>query len=315
MFLILRGMAAGVALVAAGSLSADAAGEDPPIVIATTSIWADIVDRLDCADHFTVETLIPVGGDAHSFEPSVRDRERLGGAALVVTNGGGLEELLHDTLDAVANEGTTVFEVFDHVTTAPLEHSGEDEHAEGDEEGDEHGHEGADPHVWFDPTLVIEAAPAIAAELVAAGADAAGVEVCVDEFTTEMERLDAEVTEILSVVPADRRLLVTNHDALGYFARRYDFEILGTVIPGSSTLAETSPAELQELADEIDSAGVPAIFAEALESTDEATTLAERLGVDVVTLYTDSLGEGGSGAETYADLMRFNATAIADALT
>ncbi len=122
------------------------------------------------------------------------------------------------------------------------------------------------------------------------------------------------MTEILSVVPPDRRLLVTNHDALGRFADRYDFEILGTVLPGSSTLAEASPAELEQLADEIESAGVPAIFAEALESTDEATTLAERLGVDVVTLYTDSLGEQGSGAETYADLMRFNATAIADAL-
>ena len=122
------------------------------------------------------------------------------------------------------------------------------------------------------------------------------------------------MTDILAVVPPDRRLLVTNHDALGRFADRYDFEILGSVIPGSSTLAEASPAELEQLADDIEAQGVPAIFAEALESTDEATTLADRLGVDVVTLYTDSLGEEGSGAETYPDLMRFNATAIADAL-
>ena len=108
---------------------------------------------------------------------------------------------------------------------------------------------------------------------------------------------------------------MTNHDALGRFADRYDFEVLGSVIPGSSTLAEASPAELEQLADDIEARGVPAIFAEALESADDATTLADRLGVDVVTLYTDSLGEEGSGAETYADLMRFNATAIADALT
>jgi zinc/manganese transport system substrate-binding protein len=286
----MRGVAAGLALVAAGPLYAGAAGGETPIVIATTSIWADLVDRLDCGDHFTVEALIPIGGDAHSFEPSMRDRERLGGAALVVANGGGLEELLHDTLDAVADDGTTVFDVFDQVG------------------------EGGDPHLWFDPMLVNEAAPAIADELVAAGADSATTEQCIDEFTTELEDLDAEVTEILAAVPPDRRLLVTNHDALGRFADRYDFEILGTVLPGSSTLAEASPAELEELSEEIESAGVPAIFAEALESTDEATTLAERLGVDVVTLYTDSLGEQGSGAETYADLMRFNANAIADAL-
>ena len=118
-----------------------------PIVVATTSIWADIVDRVDCADQFTVETLIPVGGDAHSFEPSMRDRQRLGDAALVVANGGGLEAQLEDTLDAVAGEGVTVLSLFDHVDA------------------------GEDPHLWFDPTVVADAAAVIAGELVAAGAD------------------------------------------------------------------------------------------------------------------------------------------------
>jgi zinc/manganese transport system substrate-binding protein len=291
MLLIMRWTAVGLAVVAgAPPLLADAGDGDDPVVVATTSIWADIVDRLDCADQFTVDALIPVGGDAHSFEPSMRDRGALADAALVVANGGGLEEQLGDTLDAVADDGTPVFEVFDHV-------------------GD-----GGDPHLWFDPTVVAEAASPIADALVAAGADAATTERCVDELVAELDDLDAELTEILSVIAPDRRLLVTNHDALERFAERYDLEILGTVLPGSSTLAEASPAELEQLSADIEAAGVPAIFAEALESTDEATTLAERLGVDVVTLYTDSLGEEGSGAETYPDLMRFDARAIADAL-
>ena len=293
MFLISRLAFAGLAVLVAGPLAVDAdddEDEDVPIVVATTSIWADIVDRVDCGDHFAVQSLIPVGGDAHSFEPSMRDRGTLADAALVVANGGGLEPQLDDTLDAVAGDGTTVFTVFDHV-------------------GD-----GDDPHLWFDPTFVADAAALIGDELVAAGADATTIGECVDEFTSELATLDGELAEILSVVPPDRRLLVTNHDALGRFADRYDFEILGTVLPGASTLAEASPAELEQLADDIEAAGVPAIFAEALESTDEATTLGERLGVDVVTLYTDSLGEDGSGAEIYADLMRFNATAIAEAL-
>jgi zinc/manganese transport system substrate-binding protein len=178
----------------------------------------------------------------------------------------------------------------------------------------DHVDAGEDPHLWFDPTLVADAATVITDELVAAGADVDASEQCLDELTDELERLDAEVAEILSVVPRDRRILVTNHDALGRFADHYDFEILGSVIPGSSTLAQASPAELEQLADDIEAEGVPAIFAEALETTDEATTLADRLGVEVVTLHTDSLGEDGSGAETYPDLMRFNATAIADAL-
>ena len=288
----MRWTAVGLAVVAgAPPLLADAGDGDDPVVVATTSIWADIVDRLDCADQFAVDALIPVGGDAHSFEPSMRDRGALADAALVVANGGGLEEQLGDTLDAVADDGTPVFEVFDHV-------------------GD-----GGDPHLWFDPTVVAEAAPPIADALVAAGADAATTERCVDELVAELDDLDAELTEILSVIAPDRRLLVTNHDALERFAERYDLEILGTVLPGSSTLAEASPAELEQLSADIEAAGVPAIFAEALESTDEATTLAERLGVDVVTLYTDSLGEEGSGAETYPDLMRFDARAIADALS
>jgi zinc/manganese transport system substrate-binding protein len=266
------------------------ADDDTPIVVATTSIWADIVERIDCGDGFAVDTLIPVGADAHSFEPSVRDRKRLEEASLVVANGGGLEAQLEDTLDAVSGDGITVLSLFDEVAA------------------------GEDPHLWFDPTSVAEAATVIADQLVAAGADADVSEQCLDELTTDLEELDAELTDILSDVAPDRRVLVTNHDALGRFAERYDFEILGSVIPGSSTLAEASPAELEQLADDIEAQGVPAIFAEALESKDEATALADRLGVEVVTLYTDSLGEEGSGAETYADMMRLNATAIADAL-
>ena len=220
----------------------------------------------------------------------MRDRGALSDAALVVANGGGLEELLGDTLDAVADEGTPVLTLFDHV-------------------GD-----GADPHLWFDPTLVADCRADDRGGACRRRRRRTDHEQCVDDVTGELEALDAELAEILSAVPVDRRLLVTNHDALGQFADRYDLDILGTVIPGSSTLAEASPAELDQLSADIESAGVPAIFTEALDSTDDATTLAERLGVHVVTLYTDSLGEEGSGAETYDELMRFNATAIADAL-
>jgi zinc/manganese transport system substrate-binding protein len=281
------------------------AGSGTPVVIATTSIWADIVDQIDCADHFDVEALIPRGADAHSFEPSMHDRGALTEAALVVANGGGLEALLDDTLDAVADDGTPVVRVFDHVAEGGHADGG---HADG-------GHaDGDDPHVWFDPTLIAEAATVIADELVAAGADAAAMRACLDEFRGAVDALDAEVADILSVVPRDRRLLVTNHEALGYFADRYGFSIVGSIVPGTSTLAEASPAELERLSAEIESTGAPAVFAEASASTDVASALADDLGVDVVTLYTESLGDEASGAATYAELMRYDATAIADAL-
>jgi zinc/manganese transport system substrate-binding protein len=304
MFLII-GLSA-LAAAAALPTSTQTAPADRPVVITTTSIWADITDEIDCADRFDLATLISIGGDAHSYEPSMRDREAMANADLVVANGGGLEEELDDTLHVVADEGTPLLEVFDHVSTTPL-----DDH---DDEGD-HEHPGNDPHIWFDPTLVMEAATVIGDSLVDAGADGAEIADCVAAYTETLVALDREVADILSVVPSAQRLLVTNHDSLGYFARHFDFEILGSVLPGSSTLSEASPAELADLSDEIEEAGVPAIFAEELESADEATALADRLGVDVVTLYTDSLGEQGTGAETYVDLMRYDATAIADALS
>lgn len=306
-------------LAASSPTTARPAGDgDRSVVVVTTSIWADIVDRLDCADHFDVQTLIPVGGDPHAYEPSMRDRDTMSDAALIVANGADLEAHLHDTLEAVTDDGTPVFEIADHVTTsrpadvADENHEGEGENHEEDGEDDEH--EGDDPHVWFDPTLVIEALPALGDALVEAGADSAEIDSCREALIGELTELDAEITAILEAVPPERRTLVTNHDSLGYFADHYGFEILGSVLPSSSTLVEASPSELDDLADAIDDAGVPAIFAEALESTDDASTLADRLGVDVVTLYTDSLGDEDSGVSSYADLLRFDAEAIAAAL-
>ncbi len=301
--------AGAIVVIGAPGAAVGADAGERPVVMAITSIWADIVDHVDCGDHFEVRSFIPVGADAHSYEPSIRDRDALSDAALVVANGAELEAQLHDTLDSVADDGTSVIEMAEHVTTRPMEGGGED--VEGEES---HDHEGDDPHIWFDPTLIIEGLPALGESLVAAGADETATDDCVAAVTANLEELDAEISEILSVVPDDERVLVTNHDALGYFADRYDFDVLGSVLPSSSTLVEASPAELDELANAIESEGVPAIFAEALEATDDATTLGDRLGVEVVTLYTDSLGEPGSGAETYVDMMLFDADAIATAL-
>jgi zinc/manganese transport system substrate-binding protein len=300
-------VALGVPLaLASAPASAD---DDHPVVVATTSIWASVVDQLDCTDAFDVQTLVPVGGDPHEYEPSMRDRATLDDAALVVSNGAGLESLLTDTLDAVADDGTPVYAVADHVTLSPM--GAADSTPSGDAGDDESGD---DPHIWFDPTLVASALPSLADALVAAGADRSAIDACAEALTQDLTDLDAQVAAILDVVPESRRLLVTNHDALGYFARHYGWRILGSVLPSSSTLAEASPAQLQRLADDIEAAGVPAIFTEQLETTDEATALADRLGVRVVTLYTDSLGDADSGVTTYQDLLRVDARSIADAL-
>jgi zinc/manganese transport system substrate-binding protein len=297
-----------IAVLAAGLLAVSACGgddgsaagaDDGPYVVATTGIWADIVSRVACGGAFDVRTLLPTGTDAHAYEPSLRDRSVLDGAALVVANGLGLEERLDDTLDAVEDGGVPVFRVGDHVETLG---GTDDEHA------------GADPHVWFDPTRVSAALRALGQALVAAGADSGRIDRCIATAQAELATLDSDVSDTLAAVPAARRVLVTNHDSLGYFADRYDLTVLGSILPSTSTLTEASPGQLEELGQAIEAAGVPAIFAESVSSTADADALADRLGVDVVVLYTESLGEPGSGAETYPELMRFDATAIADAL-
>ena len=294
-------LAVGVlALTACGGNDDSAAGAgDGPYVVATTGIWADVVSMVACDGTFAVRTLLPSGTDTHSYEPSLRDRSVLDGAALVVANGLGLEERLDDTLAAVEDDGVPVFRVGEHVETLGGT-------------GDEHG--GADPHVWFDPTRVSAALPALGEALVAAGADSGQIDECVATAQDELAALDGEVAETLAAVPAASRVLVTNHDSLAYFADRYDFTVLGSILPSTSTLTEASPGQLDKLGQAIQAEGVPAIFAESVSSTADADALADRLGVDVVVLYTESLGEPGSGAENYADFMRFDAHSIADAL-
>lgn len=280
-----------------GAPAAGAAGGDGPYLVATTGIWADVVERVACDGPLDVRTIVPAGGDPHSFEPSLQDRHVLDGATLVVANGLGLEATLDDTLDSVEDGGVPIFRIGEHIDTIQL------------------AGEGEDPHVWFDPTRVAGALPALGDALVAAGQDAAVIDRCVSAAQTDLVALDTQLAATLGAVPADRRLLVTNHDALGYLADRYGFEVVGSVLPSTSTLTEASPGELDGLAKAIEARHVPAIFTETLASSTDADALADRLGVAVVQLYSDALGEPGSGADTYDGLLRTDATSIADALT
>ena len=384
----------------------DAGAETPttveiPTILATTSIWGDVVANVACDGLAEVGIIIPVGSDPHGYEPSLQDTERMTNASLIVANGLTLEGRLEDTLHTVEDSGTPVLEFAAEMDPIPFEDShddhdemghddhdeeghddhddhdeeghddhdeeghdemghddhdeeGHDDHDDHDEEGhddhDEEGHDemghddhdeeghhdhaeeghdemghddhhdhahGAeDPHVWFDPHRVAEALPVLAQALTThAGLDAAAVEACVADYRTELETLDAEIAAKVDQLPAESRKLVTNHDALAYFAARYGFEVIGTVIPSPSSMAEPNPAGLEELAEIIEHEGIKAIFAETQHSGDEIEVLAAEVGdVDVVTLYTGSLGPPGSGAETYTGYLRTNTDLIVDSL-
>ena len=197
-----------------------------------------------------------------------------------------------------------------------------DEHGEGEDEGGEHAHEhehdhgSEDPHFWMDPLRVAKAAVHIAEELNKIAPSPSWAERA-EAYAASLEELDAEIRDLLSSIPEENRKLITNHDAFGYFAARYGFEVVGTVIPGGSTLAEPSSADLAALVDAIVDEGVRAIFAETIEPSILAEAVAAEVGssVEVVELYSGSLGEQGTDAATLIGMLRVNAGRIAEALT
>ena len=310
-------VAATVALLSACGGGAGSGSAGAGSVVATTPIWADVTSNLLCGE-VRVDSIVPVGADSHSFEPSVQDADALRSVDLVVANGLGLEEGLHATLTAAQESGATVLEVAPSLD--PLhgdEHAGEAGH---DETGDDgHGHE-LDPHVWMDPERVAAAVPLIVEELTGLDGlpvDAARIERCAADYVDELGALVAEMDEVLATVPEASRRLVTNHESLGYFADRFGFEVVGAVVPSTSSLGEASARDLDDLAETMRDAGVTTIFAETTGSTEVSDGLAERLGpaASVVELSVESTGDteaGGSG--TYVEMMRTNAALIAEHL-
>lgn len=293
-------------------------------MVATTTVWGDISNQVaECAGG-SVTTLMPIGADPHDFTPSSEQVATMVGADLVIANGLGLEEGLESAMGSAEQDGAVVFEVaplldpipFGEEVEAHSEEEGEVE-SEGEghseEEGDTHGSE--DPHVWLDANRVANAAELIGAEMAEVSGDAAYQD-CGVQVAEEMRALNAQLVETLAAVPTGKRIMVTDHDAFEYFASAYDFEVAGVVIPGGSTLAEPSSAELAALAGTIQETGVPAVFSNTANPTALVDALAAEVGnVEVVELYVGGLGEPGSDAGTYQGMMTTNATRIADALS
>ncbi len=312
---------------------------DPLLIVATTTILGDIVMNLVGSDAELV-VLLPVGADPHDYRASSAQVTLLHDADLVVANGLGLEEGLIDVLETAEADGVNLLEVGEFLDPIQIEegdhgdedhedhdedegHEGHDEDEghedhdedEGHEDHEGHAHTGSDPHFWLDPLRVVEAVTLIANELAAIDPSIDWAERAA-AYVSELESLHSEIESILATIPPDDRKLVSNHEALRYFAARYGFEVVGTVIPGGATLADPSSAELAALVETIREEGVTALFAETIESSDLAEAIAAEagVGVKVVELYTGSLGGPGSGADTLIGMLRVNAERIADAL-
>lgn len=291
------------------------AGSGPEVVV-TTSILGDVVGNV-LGDVGELHVLMPAGVDPHAFEPSAAEAARIREADLVIVNGLQLEVGLIDTLRSAEDDGVPVVRVADELD--PIDFEGDLAHAdEGDENGNEHGEEALDPHVWFDPVRMADAVTLLGERLAeVAPGSAEQVRGNAERYRQELLDLHDRVAEILGGIPDGSRELVTNHDSLGYLAARYDLELVGTVVPGGTTLGEASSREIAELIEKVREADVPAIFVETTAPDRLARTVSAELGgeIEVVELYTGALGPEGSGADTYVGLIETDARRIADALT
>jgi len=273
-------------------------------VVASTTLLADIAQNV-AGDRLQVQPLIPVGTDPHAFEPTPSDLEKVAGADLVIINGAGLEGTLLSTVQNAVGGDTTIVDASAGLPTR-TPRPGEPALASGEQ----------DPRFWLHPQLVktyvanveqafSEADPAGAAEHKANAA----------AYDKKLDALDAWIGQQVAQVPAAGRKLVTDHASLGYFADRYRFEVVGTVIPSASTGETPTARQLAELTRAIRRTGARAIFVVASDNPQLAEQIGSETGVKVVTgLLDHSLTAADGPAPTYIDMLKYDTRQIVEAL-
>jgi ABC-type Zn uptake system ZnuABC Zn-binding protein ZnuA len=288
-------------------------------VVATNSIVADLVKNVG-GDLIELSFLIPLGSDPHAFQATPADVAKVAEAHVFLANGLGLEEFLNELIQNAGGK-VAVVELSNgvaerHMSQVEMEEHAQ-EHGADEHSGDEHTdeHEGVDPHTWTTPANAIVFVENIERALSTLDpAHAGSYRANAEKYQTELAELDAWVKTQIETIPAENRKLVTDHTVFGYYADRYGLEQVGAVIPSLSTTAEPSARELAELEEVIKKQGVKAIFAGNTVNPSLEQRVAEDTGVKLVSLYTESLGSEGSDVETYVDYIRYNTTAIVEAL-
>jgi ABC-type Zn uptake system ZnuABC Zn-binding protein ZnuA len=288
---------------------------DPLPVVASFSILGDLVKKVG-GEAVAVTTLIGPGVDAHTYDPAPADLVVLAEAEVVFENGLGFEPWLDGFFASAQPPGARVV-VTEGITPREAGEAAAHEGEEHVEEGDTPEHGQFDPHVWHDVANVIVMVGNIRDALAAADPDHAELyEANAAAYIAELEALDGSIREQVATLPEERRILVTSHDNLGYFADAYGFTILGNVFGSLSTEAgDPSARDIAALIEAIAATGVPAVFAENVANPDLMESIAAEAGVTLAPpLYTDALGAPGSPGETYIGMMQSNVTAIVDAL-
>ena len=270
-------------------------------VIATTGMIADIVNELG-GDRVTVESLIGPGGDPHKYYPSAGDMEKIDGADLILVNGLHLEAKMGDVLEGLRKQNKRTVAVSEKIDKKVLREV-EGEH---------------DPHIWFDVKLWMQAVERVRDALIDLDSKNADYfrERC-NVYLANLEKLDAEVRALAATVPEAKRVMITAHDAFGYFGRTYGFEVRG--LQGTSTVNQTSTKAVKELADLIGQRKIPVIFGESSVPDEGIKAVLQAVTRDYPgatvklseeRLFSDAMGEPGTTEGTYIGMVRHNIKTI-----
>jgi len=268
-------------------------------VLATTTFLADIAKKV-AGQRVEVVSLIPAGSDPHEYQLTPRDTTRIAESQVLIANGVGYETWLQKTLDNVGGQRVEV-----------IASSGLTPHP--DTSG---GHPQGDPHLWLDPNNVVHYVENIRDGLTQADPGGASVyQANAAAYIGQLKSLDQWITEQVSQVPPAKRMLVTNHEAFGYFAAHYGFTIIGTIIPSLSSDASPSAQQMAALIDQIKATKAPAIFMEIGVNTNMADQIASETGTRVVSdLYLETLSAAGGPAPDYISMMKYDVTRIVGVL-
>lgn len=295
-------------LTACGGTPASPAGTVDPVILASTTFLADIAQNV-AGERVEVDSLLPIGAEPHSYQPTPQDVTRIAKSDLLILNGVEYEGFIEALLENAGGERIIVT-ASDGI--APREMVA---HADEGESSENAGEEAGDPHLWLDPNLVVTYVENIREGLTHLDPDgAAEYKSNADAYVTELQALDAWIVEQVSQIPAEQKLLVTNHEALGYFAERYGFDVVGTVVESFSSDASPSAQQMAALIDQIRSSGARAIFLGASDNPTLAEQIAAETDAQVVTdLHLESLTDGPP-AGSYIEMMKHNVKLIVEAL-
>lgn len=264
--------------------------EDGLKVLVVESFLADIAQNV-AGDRFDVEVLVPPGTDPHTFQPTPQDVTKIANSQVLIANGAGLEEWLQEIIDNAGGERLVI--------EAARGLSGDSTRP-------------GDPHFWLDPNYVIHYAEEIRDGYILV--DPAGESDYTQntaDYILELQELDSWIAGEIEQIPSERRLLVTNHESFGYFADRYGFQIIGTIIPNVSTGTSPSAQQLVELIEAIKATGTIAIFLESGTNPELAEQVAREAGIKVIKdLLTHTIAPPGG----YIDMMEYNTQTIVEAL-